>query len=58
MGEFIKLPAESTLIRVDQFSSSGTWTKPSWARTVQVIGVGGGGGGGSGKKGISGSTRY
>jgi hypothetical protein len=38
----INLPIIPTKIKVDEFSGSGTWTKPSWARSVQVIGVGGG----------------
>jgi hypothetical protein len=33
------------LIRVDTFTSSGTWTKPSDCRKIVVVCVGGGGGG-------------
>ena len=36
--------ANSKTIQI--FTTSSTWTKPSWARTVKVILVGGGGGGG------------
>lgn len=43
--------------QVDIFSSSGTYTKPSWATTVEVICIGGGGGGGSGRKGANGAAR-
>lgn len=57
MGEFIKLPITPTKVQVDQFSSSGTWTKPGWARIVQVIACGGGGGGGSGRKNATATAR-
>lgn len=33
---------------IQTFTTSGTWTKPVWAKTVDVIAIGGGGGGGSG----------
>ena len=39
------------------FTSNGTWTKPSGARTVHVICIGGGGGGGSGRQGAASSSR-
>lgn len=35
-------------IRFDTFRTSGTYTKPDWAKTIEVYAVGGGGGGGSG----------
>ncbi len=44
-------------IDVQVFTSTGTWTKPSNAKFVEVALVGGGGGGGSGRKGAEGSTR-
>ena len=34
-----------------------TWTKPSWAKTVEVLVAGAGGGGGSGRRGASGTER-
>ena len=37
-------------IQVDEYSSSGTYTKPAWAKTISVYLVGGGGGGGGGAR--------
>lgn len=42
---------------VQAFTSSGTWTKPTGAKYVEITAVGGGGGGGSGRKGAAGSAR-
>jgi len=39
------------------FSASGTWTKPLWAKWVDVYLIGGGGGGGSGCKGAASTLR-
>jgi hypothetical protein len=36
--------------QVDTFTSSGTWTKPAWAKRVEVYLVGGGAGGSSGAR--------
>jgi len=36
--------------QVDTFTSSGTWTKPAWAKRVEVYLFGGGAGGGSGAR--------
>ncbi|HET6536715.1 MAG TPA: hypothetical protein VFG34_01190 [Sphingopyxis sp.] len=35
-------------IQFDMFKTSGTYTKPEWAKTIEVYAVGGGGGGGGG----------
>ena len=35
---------------VQPFTTSDTWTKPVWAKTVEVVCIGGGGGGGGGAK--------
>jgi hypothetical protein len=37
-------------IQTDTFTSTGTWTKPSWAKRVEVYLVGGGAGGSSGQR--------
>jgi len=42
---------------VQTFTSSGTWTKPTGAKAVEVQIVGGGGGGGSGRKGATSTVR-
>lgn len=48
-----------TSVRVDDYSTTGTytWTKPSGAKSVQVICWGAGGGGGGGSGGAAGTAR-
>ena len=42
-------------VDVQLFTTSGTWTKPSGCRTVQIVCIGAGGGGGSGHAASSGN---
>ncbi|RJP21684.1 MAG: DUF2793 domain-containing protein, partial [Deltaproteobacteria bacterium] len=42
---------------IQVFSSSGTWTKPTGAKVVEVILVASGAGGGSGRRGAAASLR-
>ncbi len=44
-------------IQVDTFTSSGTWTKPAWAKKVSVFCLSGGSGGGSGRRGATTTAR-
>ena len=43
--------------RVDVFTTSGPWSKPAWARRIEIFALGGGGGGGAGRRGIAASVR-
>lgn len=38
------------------FTSSGTWTKPTGAKSVHIVAIGGGGSGGSGRASVSGTA--
>ena len=42
------LPTVPSVVDIQNFETSGTWTKPTGAKTVQVICIGGGGGGAHG----------
>ena len=44
-------------VQVDTFTSSGTWTKPAWAKKVSVFVMSGGSGGGSGRRGATTTAR-
>ncbi len=51
-----QLNTKATIVDVQVFEASGTWTKPSGASLVEVICIGGGGGGASGTKQASGTA--
>jgi len=44
-------------VQVDVFTSSGTYSVPSWARRLRIVCVGAGGGGGSGAAGTNAANR-
>lgn len=50
--------ADGGAINLQEFTSSGTWTKPTGARFVMVEAWGGGGGGASGRRGASDGSTY
>lgn len=53
------IPASVPSVDVQSFVTVGanTWTKPTGAKTVEVIVIGAGGGGGSGRQGLAGTVR-
>lgn len=53
----ITVSSASADIQLFSVAGSSTWTKPSGAKTVQVICIGAGGGGGSGRKGAAATPR-
>lgn len=46
--EWVANPSGSAKVNVQTFTSSGTWTKPTGAKSVSVVVIGGGGSGASG----------
>lgn len=50
-------PFSSTSVNIQEFDSSGTWTKPANPIITDIEGIGAGGGGGSGRRGAAGSAR-
>lgn len=43
--------------QVDEFTASGTYNVPSWAKTLEIICIGAGGGGGGGRRGATSTVR-
>ena len=43
--------------QVDVFTTGGTWTKPAWARAIEIVAFGGGGAGGGGRRGAAATDR-
>ena len=43
--------------QVDVFTANGSWSKPAWARRIEIWAMGGGGGGGSGRRGAAATVR-
>lgn len=52
------LTASGAQVQIDTYTGSGTYTKPSWAKKVEVYLVGAGGGGGSGASLTQTSARF
>ena len=56
-SDFPTAAENSNTVRVDTYTSSGTWTKPAGAKQVMVIVAGAGGGGGGGAGGNAATNR-
>lgn len=54
----VVFPAGAARIETTQFTASGVYVVPTWARRIEAVAVGGGGGGGAGACGASATSRF